>query len=143
MIKYKETTEIEELNHKYYKLVPKKLKTKHKKLTDKLLLKGVLKIKVFNYLKPFLGNIVINRNIEDYQYILNYNDILLSLDNNTYDKHVFYIKNTYKLHQLTKLNKKLNIDQKFSIVFEEETLKNELYDNFYSIFQDIIKRPRK
>lgn len=138
---HKEEILINELNYNFYKILPKKIKNKYTNLTDSDLINDVVSKKFYKLLIPILGKIYYKKSLKIQHYKINYNNVVIELDKLNYDKLLFYTKNVYKLQQLYKLNKELNIDQKFSIVFEEEKNKNDLYSTFYINFKDIIKPP--
>lgn len=138
---HKEEILINELNYNFYKILPKKIKSKYTNLTDSDLINDVVSKKFYKLLIPILGKIYYKKSLKIQHYKINYNNVVIELDKLNYDKLLFYTKNVYKLQQLYKLNKELNIDQKFSIVFEEEKNKNDLYSTFYINFKDIIKPP--
>lgn len=132
---------INELNYKYYLILPTKIRKQYTNLTDENLINYVKNKKRYRILKPFLGEIFTKKQIFIKHNKINYNNVVINLNQLDYDKMVFYTRNVYKLQQLYKLNKELNIDQKFNIIFEDEKVKNELYSSFYISFKDIIKPP--
>ena len=141
LYKHKEEVSIKELNHKFYSLLPEKIRKEYTDLTEEKLINYVSDKKIYHIFKPFIGEIYYEKSFFIQHYKINYNNVVINLKQYDYDKMVFYTKNVYKLQQLYKLNKELNIDQKFNIVFEDEKVKNELYTSFYISFKDIIKPP--
>lgn len=138
---HKEEILINELNYNFYKILPKKIKSKYTNLTDSDLINDVVSKKFYKLLIPILGKIYYKKSLKIQHYKINYNNVVIELDKLNYDKLLFYTKNVYKLQQLYKLNKELNIEQNFTIVFEDDKNKNELYSTFYINFKDIIKPP--
>lgn len=138
---HKEEILVNELNYIFYKILPKKIKNKYTDLTNSELITYVISNKYYKLLIPLFGKIIFKKILIIQHYKINYNNVVIELDKLNYDKLMFYTKNVYKLQQLYKLNKELNIEQNFTIVFEDEKNKNELYSTFYINFKDIIKPP--
>lgn len=138
---HKEEILVNELNYIFYKILPKKIKNKYTNLTDSELIAYVNSNKYYKLLIPIFGKIIYKKILIIPHYKINYNNVVIELDKLNYDKLMFYTKNVYKLQQLYKLNKELNIEQNFTIVFEDDKNKNELYSTFYINFKDIIKPP--
>lgn len=127
------------LNDKYLKFFTTKLKDKIKNLSieekEIFLSKKHFYIKL---LKPFLGKLFLIKNETNYNYRLNYNSVILSLTKLEYDRFLYYTSYVYKLKQLTLLNKELNINQEFTIIFDDDKSISDLYKNINENFKDII-----
>lgn len=137
--KYSKPEIVKGVNYKYYKLLNKKIRNENNALSSNKLINYVSNIKYFKFLKYFLGNSILEFNNNIYMYNINYNGVVLPIDKANYDKLMYYIEYTYKIQQLRKLNKTLNIEQTFNIFFEEEVIPKESYDTFYEYFKGILK----
>lgn len=127
------------LNDKYLKFFTTKIKDKIKNLSieekEIFLSKKHFYIKL---LKPLLGKLFLIKNETNYNYRLNYNSVILSLTKLEYDRFLYYTSYVYKLKQLTLLNKELNINQEFTIIFDDDKSISDLYKNINENFKDII-----
>jgi len=134
---YKSSTDLirTKINNKYYKYVPKKVK----KLSDDIIISYVNK-KRYSLLVPFLGQRFKNESTKEYSYNINYNNVIIELDELTYNKLSLYIKYVYKLKQLVTLNNKLGIKQEFNIILDDDIILHDMYNSFYKYFSNIIKK---
>jgi len=143
LIKKFETTELMNINQKYYNLIRNKLKIKLKNLTMLERIK-LIKRKTWYlfFLYPFYGKMFSISTEKLYIYRLNYNSVVMDLSKFEYDRFFYYIQYVYKLQQLYKLNKELNIDQEFSIIFDDDKSALNLYKNMYNNFKGLIEPNR-
>lgn len=143
LYKIKEEMELMNINNRYYKFFSTKLRIKLKKLSNEQRKKEIRRSIWYTvFLVPFMGNRlrIVKENIE--KYYVNYNGIIVDLTKLEYERFFYYAKYVYKLQQLYKLNTELNIQQEFSIIFDDDKSTFDLYNNFYDTFSDVIdKRP--
>ena len=126
------------INSKYINLISKKNKIKLKKLDYNSRIKLLNSLWYLKLLKPFYGVLyetIINKS---YKYELNYNSVFFSLSKKDFDKMYYYCEYVYKIQQLYKLNKDLDIKQNFTIVFDDEKSNYLLLDKISKIFNDFI-----
>jgi len=139
LIKNYINTELLNINEKYYNLLTTELKTKLRELTMKEKT-HLLKWKTWYllFLVPFHGKRfnVTKEKIERYK--LNYNSVIMDLSKLEYDRFFYYTQYVYKLQQLQKLNKELNIQQEFSIMFDDDKSAKELYKNMYDNLKGLL-----
>ncbi|MFW6225614.1 MAG: hypothetical protein ACOC3V_01480 [bacterium] len=138
---YKEETNryYTSINDKYLKFFTPKLKSKLNKLDidDKINLINK-KYWFYKILRPFLGKIYFEKEEEFFNYRLNYNSVIFNLSKIEYDRFMYYTSYVYKLHQLTLLNKELNIHQEFKIIFDDDKSISDLYKNINNNLKNII-----
>jgi hypothetical protein len=140
LYKNKDEMELMNINNRYYKFFSTKLRIKLKKLTNEQRKKKIrCSIWYTTFLVPFMGKRlkIVKEKIE--KYYINYNGIIVDLSKLEYDRFNYYAKYVYKLQQLYKLNSELNIQQEFSIIFDDDKSTFDLYNNFYSVFGDVIE----
>jgi hypothetical protein len=137
-IKYKLSDNI--INDKYYKYINNKIKKNISKLNynDKInyLYKKPFYLKIF---KLLYGDLIIKNKKYYFIYQITYNSITLDLTKVEYERFLYYTKYVFKLKQILNLNKELDIDQTFKIVFDDDKAAKEMYNDLYSNFSDIIK----
>jgi len=127
-------------NDKYYPFLSKKIKNIISNLSNDNKMNVISKNAWYLFiLKPFYGNIILNNNKYHFIYQMTYNSITIDLTKVEYERFLYYTKYVYKLQQLSKLNKELNIEQNFKIVFDDDKAAQEMYENLYNNFSDIIK----
>jgi len=139
LIKKTEISELLNINEKYYNLIRTKFKVQLKNLTTEEKIK-LIKRKTWYlfFLYPFYGKKfnIYNEYISTYR--LNYNSVLMDLTKLEYDRFFYYTQYVYKLQQLQKLNKELNIHQEFSVMFDDDKSAQDLYKNMYDNLKGII-----
>ncbi|MFA5586050.1 MAG: hypothetical protein WDA02_05830 [Saccharofermentanales bacterium] len=137
-IRYKLSDNI--INDKYYKYINNKIKKNISKLNynDKInyLYKKPFYLKIF---KLLYGDLIIKNKKYYFIYQITYNSITLDLTKVEYERFLYYTKYVFKLKQILNLNKELDIDQTFKIVFDDDKAAKEMYNDLYSNFSDIIK----
>jgi hypothetical protein len=144
LIKKELYEEIKDLNPRYLKFIRKKLLNNTRELNQPQAIDYVIKkTKHLFFLKPFLGNKIKKTFISHIVYRINYNNIIIELDKQDYDRLNYYTKYVYKLQQLYKLNFILGINQTFNVVFDDDKIAMDLYKNMYDNLGDILKPPNK
>lgn len=140
LMKKEEDTQLLSINEKYYSFLSKSIKLKLKNLTmyqRKKLLKWKTWYLVFFI--PFFGQRY-SEHIETLKmYRLNYNSVVMDLTKLEYDRFFYYTRYVYKLQQLRRLNQELNIQQEFSIIFDDDKTAINLYKNMYDNFKGLIE----
>jgi len=136
--------EINSLNKKYFKFIPKKIIDNTKDLNQPQSIEYVMKkTKYLFFLRPFLGKKKIKKEISNISYRINYNNIIIELVKLEYDRLNYYTKYVYKLQQLHKLNFLLGINQTFNVVFDDDKIAMDMYNSMYDNLKDILKPPNK
>lgn len=138
--KEKEIT-IDTFNSKYLNFLTKKSKLKLNELNTPQKIIFINKKKILNLLRPFLGKKYKNSTVKNTIYRIQFNGIIIELNKKQYDKLNYYTKFVYKLQQLYKLNKILDINTKYKVVFDDDEISKEMYNSIYDSFKDIIKPP--
>ena len=134
------TSQLININPVYYNMFSTKLKIKLKKLTMEQRTKMItLKTWYLTFLIPFYGKryCVCEERIDFYR--LTYNSVVMDLTKLEYDRFLYYTHYVYKLQQLQRLNQELNIQQEFSIVFDDDRTAIDLYKNMYDNFKGLIE----
>ncbi len=139
LLKKYEESNLLNINSKYYSLISSDVKAELRFLNfyDKIeyLNKKTWYLKI---LKPIYGNIF-NISIETSDvYRFSYNGIVTDITKIEYDRFLYYTHYVYKLQQLRKLNKELDINQDFSIIFDDDKVAHDLYRDMYENFKGII-----
>lgn len=141
-IRYKLSDNI--INDKYYKYINDKIKKNISKLNydNKInyLEKKPFYLKIFKFL---YGDLIVKNHKYYFIYQITYNSITLDLTKVEYERFLYYTKYVFKLRQILKLNKELDIEQTFKIIFDDDKATKEMYDNLYNNFSDIIKPFKK
>ena len=133
-------SELLNINEKYYFFLSNKIKNKLKDLSVENKLKLIKKkLWYLFFLIPFFGRFCNTKTEKVISYKLNYNSIIINLTKLEFDRFQYYSYYVFKLKQLYKLNKELNINQEFSIVFDDDKSAKDLYNNLYNNFKDIIQ----
>lgn len=139
LIKKYEESNLLNINNKYYNLIPSNIKANLKFLNfyDKIeyLNKKTWYLKV---LKPIYGNIFNVSQETTNVYRFSYNGIVTDITKIEYDRFLYYTHYVYKLQQLRNLNRELNINQDFCIVFDDDKVAHDLYRDMYENFKGII-----
>ena len=140
LIKKYDISELININEKYFSFFTDKLKCKLKKLTmDERTRLIRRKTWYLFFLTPFYGDKYSVSVEEVYTHKLSYNSVVMDLTKLEYDRFLYYTRYVYKLQQLSKLNKELNIQQEFSIVFDDDKAALDLYKNMYENFKGLIE----
>ena len=135
-------TNIEELNPKYKKFIRKKTINNIQELNQHESIEYIKKhTKYLFLLRLFLGKKIITKELETVIFKINFNNIIVKLEKQEYDKLNYYTKYIYKLQQLYKLNKTLGINQTIKIIFDDDVIISNLYNSMYIELSDIIKPP--
>lgn len=139
LMKKIEDTELININQKYYSLIPSNVKSKLKDLTMEQR-KRLLTWKTWYlvFFTPFYGKRFKTHIERLTMYRLIYNAVVIDLTKLEYDRFFYYTRYVFKLQQLGKLNNELNIQQEFSIIFDDDKSAIDLYKNMYENFKDII-----
>lgn len=127
------------INEKYYPLLNKKIKNKINNLSLNDKINEIKKHKYLYIFKPLYGNMILKNNKYHFIYQITYNSITIDLTKYEFDKFIYYVQYVYKLQQILKLNKELNIDQNFKIIFDDDKAAQDMYNDMYNNLNDIIK----
>lgn len=140
LIKKNEFSELMNINEKYYNLIPKNVKSKLKELTMTERIKLLTwKTWYLVFFTPFFGKRFVIHEETFTTYRLNYNSVIMDLTKLEYDRFLYYSRYVYKLQQLQRLNTELNIQQEFSIMFDDDKAVNDLYQSMYDNFKGLIE----
>jgi hypothetical protein len=139
LMKKEEVSELMNINEKYYSFIPSGVKNKLKHMTMKQRRKFLnLKTWYLVFLTPFFGKRFKVDQEMLRMYRLVYNSVVIDLTKLEYDRFMYYTRYVYKLQQLQRLNNELNINQEFSIVFDDDKSAMNLYKDMYENFKGII-----
>lgn len=140
LMKKIEDTELMNINDKYYSLIPNGVISKLKDLT----MEGRKKLLTWKtwyliFLTPIFGKRFNVYTETMTMYRLNYNSVVMDLTKLEYDRFLYYTRYVYKLQQLTRLNQELDIQQEFSIIFDDDKAATNLYKDMYDNFKGLIQ----
>ena len=140
LMKKSEMSQLININEKYYNIISDNIKNKLKKLTMKEK-KKLLTWKTWYliFLIPFFGKRFKVKEEIINSYRLNYNAVIINLTKLEYDRFLYYTRYVYKLQQIYKLNHELNIQQEFSIIFDDDKSAINLYQDMYNNFKGLIE----
>jgi len=144
LVKREVFKEIRDLNPKYLKFISKKLLNTTKELNQPQAINYIIKkTKHLFFLRLFLGKKIRKTRKPFIIYRINYNNVIIELEKQDYDRLNYYTKYVYKLQQLQKLNHILGIEQSFNVVFDDDKIALDLYKSMYDNLSDILKPPNK
>lgn len=136
--------EIDDLNPKYKWFIRKRIIKHTKGMNQQQSINWIKQhTKYLFFLRPFLGKKIKKNELRSIVYKINYNNIIIDIKKDGYDRLNYYTKYVYKLQQLHKLNHILKIDQEFNVVFDDDQAASNMYNSMYNEFKDIIKPPNK
>lgn len=124
-------------NKKFNFLLPNKLRNIPNKKQQKVEINKLKYIKILKFifrLKLFKDDFV-KKTI----YTLNYNGIIYNINETEYNKIYFYTEYAYKIYQLKKLNKNMDIKQNITLYFDEDVFSINMYNKFFNIVKDIFE----
>lgn len=137
VIRFEQTYKwVEMMNEKYLPFLTKKMK--NIKSDNKI---DLIKNKFwYSFLfKPFLGKLTNFEKIYKQNYLMSYNSVIINLTEIEYKRLAYYSRYVYKLMQLYTLNTELGITQKFNIVFDDDKMAKQMYNDFYESFKGLIE----
>jgi len=133
--------EIDDLNPKYSKFIRKKIIKETSEMNHPQTINHIDKNTKYLefFLLPFLGKKIIKTEVRSIIFRINYNNVIIELTKNQYDRLNYYTKYVYKLQQLHNLNEILDINQIFSVIFDDDKIAKDVYNSMYDNLKDIIK----
>lgn len=134
--------EVDDYNKKYIKFFSKRFHNNVKDLNQPQVVNYIKKnTKYLFFLKPFLGKKIIKSKLETHLYRISYNNIIIEINKEEYQRLNYYAKYVYKLQQLHGLNEYLGIKDTYKVVFDDDDMSKNLYNSMYNNLKDILKPP--
>jgi hypothetical protein len=131
---------VDDLNPKYLKIFKKRYLNKTNGMNHPQIIDYIKKhTTLLSLLRPFLGKKIIKNELKTIYFRINYNNVIIDVKKEDYDRLNYYTKYIYKLQQLQKLNKLLKINHVYNVVFDDDKAAQDMYNSMYDNLGDILK----
>lgn len=131
---------IEDVNTKYMKFISKKVIAATDEMSQPQAIEHIKKKTWYLFLlRPIFGKKIRKVDLQIATFRINYNNVIIDLTKEDYDRLNYYTKYVYKLQQLYRLNGILGVTENFNVVFDEDVAAQNMYNSMYDNLKDIIK----